>query len=137
MKRIVIAIICIAIALLTALPAQASMLMPFGGWLMDDHTLMKVYTDYSKILRVSAQNIIRYDVDGDPESETITWVDYPFDGKSTALGYRHCKANPESKRITVIYSPDENKVYKAWLFDGKVFSQIDEKNVVCDRSFTE
>lgn len=104
---------------------------------MDEHTLMKVYTDYSKVLRVSAQNIIRYDADGDPESETITWVDYPFDGKSTALGYRHCKAKPESTRIAAIYSPDENKVYKAWLFDGKAFSQIDEKTVVCDRSFAE
>jgi hypothetical protein len=129
--------VTLVLSLLFSAPAHAAMLMPFGGWVIDEHVLMRVYTDYAKILRVSAQNILRYDSDGVPDTETITWVDYPFDGKSTALGFRHCKSNPESTQLVAIYSPDDNIVHKAWLFDGKKFNWIDEKTVTCDKSFTE
>jgi hypothetical protein len=136
LKKIAIALI-LALTLLWPIPAQASMLMPFGGWLMDKETVVKIYTDYSKLLRVSAQHIRSYDGDGVPVTDTITWVDYPFDGDSTALGFRHCKAIPDSSRLAAIYSPKLNKVHKAWLFDGKDFNEVATDNIKCSKGFSE
>jgi hypothetical protein len=136
LKKIAIALF-IALSLLWAVPAQASMLMPFGGWLMDKETVVKIYTDYSKLLRVSAQHIRSYDSDGMPLTDTITWVDYPFDGDSTALGFRHCKSEAESTRLAAIYSPKFNKVFKAWSFDGKKFNEVSTEGIKCSKGFAE
>jgi hypothetical protein len=129
-----VAIMILLFGILVPLPVHASMLIPSGGWLMDDSTIIRTYTDFQKTYRLSAQHILRHDFEGTPITETITFVDVPFDSKSTALGYRHCKSNPESQNVVAVFSISKEIVQKSWLFDGKRFNEISAETVSCNKS---
>ncbi|MGL6337713.1 MAG: hypothetical protein ACRC80_01075 [Waterburya sp.] len=140
MKRIfvnAIAIICFAIALLFALPAQANQEAQFGGWVMDEKTIIQVTTDFNRYIRANVTQVLKFNEDGTPDTKLVNYIDYPFDGKSTIIGRYYCNNKTNHPGIISVYSPDENKVYKAWIYDGKKFTKIDEKTVTCNNSFVE
>lgn len=130
MIRVISAILLV---LLCGFPAQASMLMPSGGWLIDGITRIRTYTDYADIYRMSAEKIVKYDREGSPLTETITFVDAPFDKKSIALGFRNCTATPETTGVVAIYSTKDDAVKYSWDFDGKSFNKILTKTVTCNK----
>jgi hypothetical protein len=126
-----IAVVLFIISLLLPFPAHASMLMPSGGWLMDDSTRIRTYTDFSKIYRLSGEHISGYDFEGAPITETINFVDVAFDSKSTALGSRHCMTEPKTQNLVVVFSLSKEAVTNSWLFDGKNFNKIATDKVSC------
>ena len=132
MKKL-IALALIMASILFSLPAQASMLMPTGGWLLDATTRIRTYTDYAQIYRMSAEKIVNYDREGSPLVETITWVDAPFDTQSTALGFRHCKTETEDKGVVAVYSMADDVIKYSWIFNGKGFKKIPTGDVTCNK----
>jgi len=115
------------------LPAQASMLMPSGGWMMNEGTRIRTYTNYSDIYRMSAEKIVRYDREGSPLTETITFVDTSFNPKHIALGFRNCSVNPKSTGLVAVYSVEDDTVNASWIFDGKEFKRIPGESVTCNK----
>jgi hypothetical protein len=123
----------IFLVLTLCLPAQASMLMPSGGWMMDGTTRIRTYTNYSDIYRMSAEKIVSYDKEGSPLTETITFVDAPFSPKHIALGFRNCAVNPKNAGLVAVYSTEDDTVNASWIFDGKEFKRIPGESVTCNK----
>lgn len=130
MSKILAAILLV---LTLCLPAQASMLMPSGGWLIDGTTRIRTYTNYSDIYRMSAEKIVSYDKEGSPLTETITFVDAPFNSKSIALGFRNCAVNPKNTGLVAVYSTEDETIKYSWVFDGKVFKKVPIEDVTCNK----
>lgn len=137
-KAIFALIVVMFFSLLTALPAHAMMLDPSGGWLMNDKLRIRTFTDYSKLYRISAEKIVGYNFYGDPKTETITWVDQPFNADRISLGHQHCKVSSKiNKKLVAVTDLDTKKITKAWTFDGKKFTDLDISLVSCDFSAFE
>jgi hypothetical protein len=116
-----------------ALPVQARMLIPTGGWLVNSSLRFRTYTDFVDLYRIAAENIIDHADDGSPITRTITSVDYPFSVDNTALGVLHCLvANEKQGGLIAINNLKTHKVEKAWNFDGQSISEISADNVSCD-----
>jgi hypothetical protein len=116
-----------------ALPVQARMLIPTGGWLVNEGLRFRTYTDFSHLYRIAAENILGHAEDGSPITLTITSVDYPFSVNNTALGVLHCLvADEKQEGLIAINNLKTRKVEKAWDFDGQSITEISANNVSCD-----
>jgi hypothetical protein len=131
-KRL-LAISILLFSFLASASASASMLMPSGGWLINDELRVRTYTDFN-LYRISAENIIDHDFEGAPITETITFVDTPFSSSSTALGYRHCSVKPFNTGIIAVYSFEKNIVTHSWIFDSNKFNSIPTNSVTCNKN---
>jgi hypothetical protein len=115
------------------LPVQARMLIPTGGWLVNNSLRFRTYTDFVDLYRIAAENIIDHTQNGSPITRTITSVDYPFSNDNTALGVLHCLVGDEKQEgLIAISNLKTRKVEKAWNFDGQSITEISADKVSCD-----
>jgi hypothetical protein len=133
MKKSLFVIIVSLVYFLLPLSASAAMLVPTGGWLLDESTVIRTYTNFD-IYRLAANHIRGYDFEGSPITNTINFVDVPFSKERTALGWRHCKSSPESKNVVAVFSTSKETVIYAWLWDGQRFNPTPTSSVTCDKS---